>query len=180
MGGAMLYSFAKKMRLKFGLQFNYNSYAIDAFETNHPVLTTLTLNDLNSGYPYMVSRNTILSNVTGIGAITLHNKSFQFAAPIGLEYKLAGKNKIQWYTAATIQPTFIVSAKSYLLSSDRKNYVADNSMIRNWSLNAGIETFISLQTKSGMSLQVGPQFRYQVPSTYGKNTAWMKNYSVLA
>ncbi len=168
MGAAMLYSFAKKLRLKFGLQFNYSSYAINAYETNHPVLTTLTLNDLNSGYPYLVSRNTIISNVTGIGAATFHNKSFQFSVPIGFEYKLAGNNKLQWYGAATIQPTFIVAAKSYLLSSDRKNYVADNSMIRNWSLNTGFETFISYQTQAGVSLQVGPQFRYQLPSTYGK------------
>ncbi len=168
MGASMIYSFAKKLRLKFGGQFNYNSYAINAYETNHPVLTTLTLNDLNSGYPYLISRNTLISNIAGIGAATFHNKSFQVSLPIGLEYKLAGNNKLQWYGAATIQPTFVVAAKAYLLSSDRKNYVADNSMVRNWSLNTGFETFISYQTKAGVSLQVGPQFRYQIPSTYGK------------
>lgn len=167
-GATMIYSFAKNIRLKAGLQFNYTSYGIKAYETNHPILTTLTLNDLNSGYPYLESRNTSIANISSVGGTTLHNKTYQVSLPVGLEYKLAGKDKLQWYAGVTAQPTYIISGKSYLLSSDNKNYIADNSMIRKWSFNTGIETFISFKTMHGTTIQIGPQVRLQVPSTYGK------------
>ena len=167
-GAAMIYSFAKKLRVKTGIQFNYTSYGIKAYETNHPILTTLTLNDLNTGYPYLESRNTSIANVSSVGGTTLHNKTYQVSIPVGLEFKLAGKERLQWYAGATVQPTYIIGGKSYLLSSDNKNYVSDNSMIRKWSFNTGMETFISFKTTHGTTLQIGPQVRFQIPSTYGK------------
>jgi hypothetical protein len=55
-GMGLIYSLSKKIRIKAGLQVNYSSYVIFAQETNHPVLTTLSLNDINTGYPYLAPR----------------------------------------------------------------------------------------------------------------------------
>ncbi|HRO18634.1 MAG TPA: hypothetical protein PLU07_10610, partial [Ferruginibacter sp.] len=38
-----------------------------------------------------------------------------------------------------------------------------------FNMNAGVETFISYQPMKGVRLQVGPQFRYQLMSTYVKD-----------
>lgn len=167
-GAAMIYSFAKNVRIKAGIQFNYTSYGIKAYETNHPILTTLTLNDLNSGYPYLESRNSSIANISSVGGTTLHNKTYQVSLPVGVDFKLAGKERLQWYAGASVQPTYIIGGRSFLLSSDKKNYIADNSMIRKWSFNTGLETFISFKTTHGTTIQIGPQVRFQIPSTYGK------------
>ena len=148
--------------------FNYTSYGIKAYETNHPILTTLTLNDLNSGYPYLESRNSSIANISSVGGTTLHNKTYQVSLPVGADFKLAGKERLQWYAGASVQPTYIIGGRSFLLSSDKKNYIADNSMIRKWSFNTGLETFISFKTTHGTTIQIGPQVRFQIPSTYGK------------
>jgi hypothetical protein len=167
-GASMMYAFAKKLRVKVGVQFNYSRYGIKAYSTNHPVITTLALNDLNSGYPYLDSRSTTYSNITGDKPATLHNSSIQFSLPVGLDIKIAGQEKIQWSAGATIQPTYVIGSKTFLPSSDKNNYVADNSMVRKLSVNAGFETFISYKMNNGLTLQAGPQLRYQLPSTYGK------------
>ena len=41
-------------------------------------------------------------------------------------------------------------------------------MLRKWNVNAGVESFISFKTKSGADINLGPQFRYQLLSTYSK------------
>ena len=72
-GFGLSYAVAKKIRLKAGVQLNYTNYAIKASETNHPILTTLMLNDLNTGYSYLSSRTTTLSNLPGLQSVTIHN-----------------------------------------------------------------------------------------------------------
>ena len=81
--------------------------------------------------------------------------------------KLAGNEKLQWNVGATIQPTFVVGGKNYLISSDYRNFVNEPSLFRRWNLNAGFETFITFKSK-GLSWQIGPQFRTQLLSTNSK------------
>ena len=78
-----------------------------------------------------------------------------------------GNEKLQWNIGATIQPTFIVGGKNYLISSDKRNFVTDPSLLNKWNLNAGLETFISYKS-NGLTWQVGPQFRTQLFSTNSK------------
>jgi hypothetical protein len=167
LGGNILYSVAKNWNLKAGIQLNYTNYAINAYELKHPTVTTLLLNDM-SGYPTLNARSTTLANISGVSTKKLNNSSYQISIPLGADIKLAGKNNLKWYAGATIQPTFVAGGHSYLISSDLKNYVADNSVTRNWNLNAGVETFISYKTISGIIINAGPQFRYQLLSTYSK------------
>jgi hypothetical protein len=86
---------------------------------------------------------------------------------MGLDIKLAGNDNVEWYAGATIQPTYVVTGKSYLLSSDTRNYVKDNSMLNHFNMNAGFETYLSFK-KDGYTLQVGPQLRTQLFSTNSK------------
>ena len=175
-GFSVNYSLAKKLVVKAGIQANYTNYGINADETNHPILTTLMLIDPNSGYPYMSSALTTLSNLSGSQPVVLHNKTYQVSIPLGFAFKVSGNDKLAWYTGATIQPSFVAGGKAYLISADRNNFVADPSLIRKWNVNAGFETYISYKF-DGFTLQAGPQFRYQLLSTYYKKYTVNENLS---
>ena len=174
LGGNLIYAFAKNFRFKTGVQLNYTNYNIDAFETNHPVLTTITLNDINSGYPYQASRSTSLSTVSGLSAVTLHSKTYQVSAIAGLDVKLYGKENLKWYAGASIQPSYIAGGKVYLLSTDHRSYVADNSMLRKFNLATAFETYMTYKAGS-VTWQIGPEFRYQLMSTYDKRYNQQEN-----
>jgi hypothetical protein len=177
-GAGLVYAAAKNIRLKIGVQANFTNYVINADATNHPTLTALMLNDPNSGSTYMESRSSVLSNTSGSNTVKVHNTTYQLAVPIGFALKLAGDNKLEWYAGASIQPTFVFAGKANVISFDRKNYVKDASLIRQWNLNSGIETYIHYKF-AGTTLQVGPQFRYQLGSTYSKKYTLNENlYSV--
>lgn len=166
-GAGIVYSIAKNIRLKAGIQGNYTNYIIHADETNHPILTTVLLNDLNTGNTYLESRASSLSNSSGLQSVKVHNKTYQISLPVGFAYKLTGNNKIEWYAGATIQPTYVFGGKANLLSLDKRNYISDASLIRSWNLNTGFETYIHYKF-AGYTLQAGPQFRYQIASTYSQ------------
>lgn len=174
LGAGLIYSAAKNIRLKLGVQANFTNYIIQADATNHPTLTALMLNNTNSGYPYMESRASELSNTSGFNPVKVHNTTYQIALPIGLALKLADNNKLEWYAGAAIQPTFVFAGKANLISFDRKNYVKDPSLIRQWNLNSAFETYIHYKF-AGYTLQVGPQFRYQIGSTYSKKYSLNEN-----
>jgi len=181
-GIGLSYAFAKKLRLKAGIQFNSTSYGIDADKTNHPILTSLLLNDLNTGYSYPNTRTSTLANPyynsTALQPVTVHNTTYQVSIPIGIAYKLASVNKLEWFAGASIQPSYIFDGNAYLLSSDMKDYVSEPSLMRNWNLNTGFETYINYKF-AGFTLQVGPQARYQLFSTYKKRyTLIEKPYAV--
>jgi hypothetical protein len=162
-GGNILYNFSRNLRLKAGLQINYTNYKINAYELNHPTSATVNVSDVNNG---LESYNTILANTPGLYSKNLNSNTYQLSVPLGADIKIAGNNKLKWYAGATVQPTYIAGGNAYLISSDLKNYVADDGMMRKFNLNGGIETFLSYKTRNGIILNAGPQFRYQFLSTY--------------
>jgi hypothetical protein len=163
-GIGFLYSLSKKLRVKAGIQANYTSYTIYGEKTNHPVLTTLRLTNINTGFPYLDPRTATLAN-SGLNTAKTHNSTLQVSIPIGFAFKLAAAGKLEWYAGSTIQPSFVIRGNANLISDDRKNYVNDPSLLRRWNVNAGFETFIHYKM-NGFTLQAGPQFRYQLLSTY--------------
>lgn len=173
-GVGLSYSFAKKFRLKAGVQLNYTNYAIKTDQTNHPILTTLMMNNLNTGYSYLEPRTTSLSNTAGVQPVTVHNKTYQVSIPVGVSVKLAGNQKLEWFVGGSVQPTYVLGGKAYLVSSDYQNYVQESSMLRKWNLNTSIETYLNYKM-GGYTIQVGPQFRYQVMSTYNKKYTIKEN-----
>jgi len=173
-GAGAVFSAAKNLRIKAGVQANFTSYNITATEINHPVLTTLLMNDINTGFTYLDPRASSIANTAGYKTTQIHNQTYQFSIPVGVALKLAGHNKLEWYAGAAIQPTYVFGGKANLISADHKNYIADASLIRSWNLNTGFETYIHYKM-NGYTLQVGPQFRYQVMSTYSKKYTYNEN-----
>ena len=179
-GAGIAYAFAKNLRFKAGVQFNYTNYGIKARETNHPILTSLLMNDPVTGLTYSSTRPSTLinGNVYTGQAVILRNRTYQVSIPLGLAYKLASNKKVDWYAGASIQPSYVFGGDAYLLTADLKNYVSEPSALRRWNFNTGIETYIHYKIGS-MSLQAGPQFRYQLQSTYGKQyTTSEKLYNI--
>ena len=169
-GTGIQYSIFKGVKLKGGLQLNYTRYNSHAFQNTHPVSTKLTMNDYKTNTSYEEYRTTPYSNKNGLEAAKLHNETFQISIPMGADLKLIGNENLQWNFGVTIQPTYIAAGKSYLISSDRRNYVKETSMLNKWNLNAGFETFISFKA-NGLTWQIGPQFRTQLFSTNSKKFA---------
>ena len=169
-GRGLIYSVSNSVKLKTGLQLNFTRYNAEAYENSHPVASIITLHS-STGEAYPAYRSTPFSNNDGITPTNLHNETFQISIPIGMDLKLAGNETLQWNIGATIQPSYVFGGKSYLISSDKRNYIKETSLLNRWNLNAGFETFISYKINS-FTFQLGPQFRKQLFTT---NT---KQYSV--
>jgi hypothetical protein len=166
-GSGLQYSVLKGLTIKGSVQLNYTRYNTNAFGNSHPFSAQLTLHDFVTNSNYEILRTTPYSNKSGLKATKLHNETFQISIPIGADLKLMGNEKIQWNIGATIQPTYIAGGNNYLISSDKRNYVKEPSLLNKWNLNAGLETFITFKS-NGLTWQVGPQFRTQLYSTNSK------------
>jgi hypothetical protein len=163
-GYALKYPLLKNLKVKIGAQLNYQQYTIDAFENHHPIGTSILLSDNETGNVLNVYKTTTLSNLNGVDAVQLHNNSFQFSIPIGIDARIAGDENLQWYAGANIQPAFVLSARNYLLSADRRYYVKDNSLLNKAGLYASLETYLSF-SRGGYTWQLGPEFRTNLLST---------------
>lgn len=68
-------------------------------------------------------------------------------------------------TEASVQPTFTLNKKVYLLSTDLKHYADGGSFLRKWNVNTGVGINLTYKTR-GATIQLGPQIRYQHLPTY--------------
>ena len=107
------------------------------------------------------------NNFSGYKTNWLQNFSLQVSAPVGVELKLTGDDKVQFGVASTVQPTYVLGDKAYLISADYKNYTEMPSLVRRWNVNTSLETFVAYST-GHLNWQVGPQVRYQILSSYLK------------
>lgn len=154
----------KRVRLLAGLQFNVSKYDIRAY-THASEQTTISLSTAAGG------RNTVTatSNYRNVGVGPepdwLRNLYISGSIPLGIEVRLLGNRRSYFGVSGTMQPTYILSNKSYLLSTDYKNYAKVPSLTRKWNLNAGFEMFAGISTGK-LKWRVGPQIRYQVMSSY--------------
>lgn len=155
------YTIAKNVKLRGGLQFNISQYDIKTFSSTTQ-LATIALRDGS-----MYSAITNYNNISGYQSDWIHNFYFGVSAPVGAELKIKGDDKVQFGVAGTIQPTYILGNRSYLLSTDYKNYAEAPSLVRHWNVSTGLETFVSYST-GHLNWQVGPQVRYQLLSSYVK------------
>lgn len=161
-GVAGRYRINDKTSIKTGLQFNFTRYDIRAY--SHP--TEIATINLNSG----VNRDYVsaLSNYRNFSGYTpnwLENFYFQAAIPIGAEFILGRSKNLKWGVAGTIQPTYMIGDRAYLISSDYKNYAKVPNLMRRWNLSTGLETFVSYNT-GRVQWQTGPQLRYQHLSSF--------------
>ncbi len=153
-GATILFPVSKKINFIAGLQFNHTQYKLNAFKTN-PQLTTVRLNYSS------IQRITSLNNDYGFFSKQVVNETYQISIPLGVEITLAGKNKLHWNIASTLQPTYLLNASGYLLTNDLKNYIKAPDLLSHLNLNTSLETFIRWGGKN-FQLQAGPQLRYQL------------------
>jgi len=165
-GANMLYRSTKRLTFKAGLQFNYSRYNIQAYESL-PEVATIALSNNFAFQADTISTLSNIRNLSGYEQEQLSNQYFQISAPIGLEFRLIGNDNLQLNVAGTLQPTYLLNANSYLITTDYKNYMREPSLVRRWNLNGGLEAYISYNTGT-VRWQVGPQFRYQFLSSYSR------------
>jgi hypothetical protein len=162
-GFATKYPLTKNLKLRAGLQFNVNRYDIKAFVYNGEQATI----NLNGGDgTSSVTAWTNYRNYNGYKSDWLKNFYFSVSAPFGAEVTLFGNKKTSFGVAGTIQPTYILSDRAYLISTDYKNYAKVPWLIRNMNVNTSFETFINYTSRNNTKWQVGPQVRYQVLSSF--------------
>jgi len=164
-GGILQYRLTRNLTVKGGLQFSFSRYTIKAYASS-PQQATIAL---NSYYGYYLDSVTATSNIGNFGGktqVSLNNDYYQLSAPVGFELRIMGNERLQLNLGATIQPTYLLNTNSYMLTTDYTNYIKEPSLLRRWNVNGGLEAFLSYKTRSGLRWQVGPEFRYQLLSSY--------------
>lgn len=164
-GGNVLYRVTRNLSLKAGLQFNFSRYKIKAYASSSPQQATIAL---SSYYGYIVDSLTSYTRVGNFGGRTqetFSNDYFQLSAPLGFELRILGNERLQLNIGATIQPSYLLNTNSYMLSSDYMSYTKEPSVFRRWNFSGGLEAFLTYKL-NGVRLQAGPEFRYQLLSTY--------------
>jgi hypothetical protein len=173
-GANVLYRVTRNLTLKGGLQFNYSRYKMLAYTTAQqqqqqqaanyrtPYAYTVFVDSM-AAQPPTPSQNSGFSG-NGVQA-TLYNDYYQLSAPLGLDLRVLGNERLQLNVGATLQPSYLLNTDSYLLSSDYANSTKMPSAFRRWNLSAGVEAFLSYQT-GPIRWQIGPEFHYQFFSNY--------------
>ncbi len=163
LGTKVQYNVSNSLSFYAGAQLNYSRYYIDAYNY-HAEKASIALNN-SSPVADTVSNYTSIRNFDGYYPEQLQNQYFQLSVPIGAELKLLGNKRLQFSIAASIQPTYLISSNSYLLSSDYKNYIQNPDLARKFNVHTNFEAFVSYKM-GGLKWQLGPQFRYQLLSSY--------------
>lgn len=165
-GGMMLYRVTRNLTIKAGLQFNFSRYTMKAYSDPQQVTT-----DLNTYYGYYldsVIHHATSQSFTSKPQVHLTNDFYQLSAPVGFELRVMGNERLQLHLGATIQPSYLLNTNSYLLTSDYINYVKGPTQFRRWNLIGGLEAFLSYKLHNGLRLQAGPEFRYQLLSSFNE------------
>lgn len=156
------YPLARNINLRAGLQFNVNRYDIKAFAYPAEV-AVISLDDPAST---TVATWTRYRSQNGYRSDWLKNYYFSVSVPIGAEVILFGnKKKTSVGIAGTVQPTYVLSDRAYLISTDYKNYAKVPWLIRHVNVSTGFEAFVNYG-KGHTKWQIGPQVRYQWLSSF--------------
>ncbi|MBS1662715.1 MAG: outer membrane beta-barrel protein, partial [Bacteroidetes bacterium] len=164
-GGSLLYRVTRNLSIKGGLQFNFSRYKINAYSSTNPQQATITL---SSYYGYVIDSLTSYTRIGNFGGRTqetFNNDYYQLSAPVGFELRVLGNERLQFNIGATIQPSYLLNTNSYMLTSNYTGYTKEPSLFRRWNVSGGLEAFLTYKL-NGVRLQAGPEFRYQLLSTY--------------
>lgn len=156
------YPISRHVKVVGGLQFNVNRYDIKTYNSTPQYATIRLRNGMDS-----LNAATSYNNFGGYKSNWLENFFFQVSAPVGMEVTVKSNTRTRFGIATTVQPTYIIGDRAYLLSSDYKNYAEVPRLISHWNVNTSFETFVAYGT-GRLKWQVGPQVRYQIFSTYDR------------
>jgi Outer membrane protein beta-barrel domain len=177
-GGNILYRISKNLSLKAGLEFSFSRYYIKAYNSNPGQAAAV----LSSYLGYYTDSLLNLNSSATVNKNPQHyqNRYYQLSVPIGVEMKVAGRDKLQFHIGATLQPSYLLNTDAYVLTDDYNNYTKDPRAFRRWNLIAGAEAYISYGVGK-IRWELGPQLRYQIFSTY-KNSYFLQenmlNYGI--
>lgn len=156
------YPLSRNVNLRTGFQINVSRYDIKAF-SYVPEVATIALNN----GPRVDSVRAISNYRNFAGGIGdwLQNFYLQASIPIGLEWKVATTRKMHWSVASSIQPSYLLGNRSYMITADYKNYARIPWLTRRWNMHSSFETFMSFNSGK-TQWQIGPQVRYQLRSSF--------------
>jgi hypothetical protein len=96
-----------------------------------------------------------------------NSSTYEISIPLGTELELIGNHQLKWFAGATIQPSYIVGGYPGQNTNEMKSYLTEyGSGFRKWNVNTSFETFLSYKLPNGSRINAGPQFRYQLFSSY--------------
>ncbi|HYJ64049.1 MAG TPA: hypothetical protein VEV62_09925, partial [Parafilimonas sp.] len=171
------YQLNKKFTLTGGFQFNISQYEIDAFlYKDEPVVLTLDEGKFSS----TINTVSSLRSIAGSKPLTIKNRYYQISMPLGIDWMAWTSNKLSWGLAGSLQPTYTFDKQPLIISSNYKNYTDGSAYVRNWNVNANLESYFGYTTGS-YRWQLGPQVRYQLlPSLVDKypNREYLINYGL--
>jgi hypothetical protein len=160
------YPIGKNVKLTAGLQLNVSKYDIKAYPYQPEEARLALTNDNGSA-----SVSTVQANYRNFESYTkpdwLSNFYISASLPVGLEVNVTNKRKTYLGIAGTIQPTYILGDRAYLISTDFKNYAEVPSLTRKWNVSSSFEIFAGYTTGK-IKWKVGPQVRYQMLSSFEK------------
>ncbi len=162
-GTALTINTSRNFRFKTGVQLNVNQYDVQAYSFT-PEVAPLTRGGIGHTEINVISR---FRNYDGFSKTWLTNKHIMMSLPVGAELTVFGNNKIKFNIAGTLQPTFVLNNQAYMISTNMKNYAQEPSLYKKFNMAAGAEAYISIKAGS-YRWMLGPQFRYQVFSSYKK------------
>lgn len=162
-GSSLTQNIGPKIRLKAGLQFNFNNYDIEAY-SYMPELAPFSA-ARTPGIGSAINTVAYYRNANGFDRTWLRNSHVMVSVPVGFEASLFGNRRVRFNVASTIQPTYVLNNKSYLISTNLKNYAQEPALYRNWNINAGAEAYLSVDAGTHRWV-IGPQMRYQLLSSY--------------
>lgn len=163
LGFAAKYALTSRLKLRSGVQFNVNRYDVKAFLSQQPTNATIALNSRLGVDSFNTSSR--YSNVNGYRSDWLQNLSFQLSVPVGVEYRIGGSEHVQFGVATTVQPTYVLGDRAYLITTDYKSYTQVPWLVRRWNVNTALETFVNIEGAK-TRWQIGPQVRYQLLSSF--------------
>ena len=164
-GGAFLVNVTSSLRLKAGMQLNYTNYKL----ANENEVGDVATNEIN---------NSIINNGALINDIQMlhpdmntelkkyNSSTYEISIPLGTELELIGNHQLKWFAGATIQPSYLVGGYPGENTNEMKSYLQDGYGFRKWNVNTSFETFLSYKLPNGSRINAGPQFRYQLFSSY--------------
>ena len=163
-GAAITYAVTDRLSLKGGLQFNLRRYNINAYKSDVTQASAIRLQQ-NGAFDTLMAASNII-NFASDNPTQIQNQNIQLSMPIGFELAMAQFGKSAFFVSATLQPTLNISQQAWMITSDYQRYVQQQSLARNFNLNAGFEAFFRFKTKGNLSWQIGPQIRYQLHSSF--------------
>jgi hypothetical protein len=86
---------------------------------------------------------------------------------------------LKWFAGATIQPSYLLGGYPGQTTNEMKSYFQDGYGFRKWNVNTSFETFLSYKLRNGSRINAGPQFRYQLFSSFDNNYLYNdKQYNI--